>query len=71
MSIYNPNRFVTGLTDISYVKQVNRIQKTRRKEDVPVYTKPEVLVVKDPTITYDRFVKDPYTPEKLPDNIDE
>lgn len=68
MSISNPNRFVTGLSDISCVKQVNRNQATKREDEVTIVAEStEPLVLKTPLTPKDRFVKDTFTPETAPD----
>lgn len=70
MSISNPNRFVTGLSDISYVRQVDRVQTTRCKDQVVVPSESEKpLTIREKTLTKDRFVPDTFTPETLPDNV--
>jgi hypothetical protein len=64
MTLYNPNRFVTGLTDIHYVKQVNRKTTYRDPNTVPVSsdsTKP-IVVRERPTIDT-KFIPDPFKPE--------
>ena len=62
MTLRNPNRFVTGLADASYVNSVVRVDTSddldgvvvtpnTRVETVKVYRKPR---------TKDQFVKDPF-----------
>lgn len=69
MTIYNPNRLVTGLSDISYVKQVNRIQAAQRADQVVIDAPPaKPLVVQGTDVIEDRFVPDLFTPATMPDN---
>ena len=70
MTIYNPNRFVTGLSDISYVKQVElkRIKLGVGEVNV-IQPDPAPLPIMPETKILDVFVPDTFTPENLPDNI--
>lgn len=70
MTIYNPNRFVTGLSDIAYVKQVDLKRVKLGVDGVNVMqSDPKPLPIMPETKTLDVFVPDTFTPENLPDNI--
>jgi hypothetical protein len=69
MTLFNPNRFVTGLSDISYVKQVN-LQETQimpGQVEVPGHANNPIRVQESVKVR-DRFVRDTFTPETIPDN---
>lgn len=71
MTLYNPNRFVTGLSDASYVKQVDLVKvKVGVGEivTIPAPQHPPLNIMPQPE-TIDTFVPDTFTPENLPDNI--
>jgi LEA14-like dessication related protein len=71
MTLYNPNRFVTGLTDISYVKQVDLVKVkvgAGQVVTIPEVQPPSLTIIPQPK-TLDTFVPDTFTPENLPDNI--
>lgn len=69
MSIKNPNRFVTGLSDSSYVQQVNRQELPRFPGQINV-TKPDnpPVIIQQSIPTDDMFVPDTFTAEDTPDN---
>jgi hypothetical protein len=68
MALYNRSRYVTGLSDISYIKEVNRVQKVRRQDQVDINApKNQPLVVRQPLKITDTFVKETFDPADIPD----
>jgi hypothetical protein len=70
VSIKNPNRFVTGLSDISYVQQVNIKEIPRFPGQINV-TKPDCppIIIQQSITTEETFVPDTFTPENMSDNV--
>ncbi len=66
--LYNPNRFVSGLSDEFYIKQVNFIEPQQFPGIVPISSgSPNPFPVIQPIRVREIFVKDTFCPENLPD----